>query len=157
MLRRAAIQRAFEEAGSVNALVGLWAFVDPYTFVTKGGDLGVVYRLHSEDYEGLDHAQRRHVVHQYEAALRLLDAQTRVYQYLVKRRAAPITTGRCRAAAADELVQARTAFLNSDAGELFQIDTYLVLLHEGLAGRAGMSGRVQRAWRHPGAALRAWL
>ena len=50
------------------------------TFVTKAGDVGVVYRLQGQDYEGLDHAQRRHVVHRFEAALRLLGERSRVYQ-----------------------------------------------------------------------------
>src|ERR1700681_4461265 len=102
MLTHRAIRREYDEAGSVNALLALWAFVDETTFVTKAGDVGVVYRLHGQDYEGLDHTQRRHVVHQYEAALRLLDDRTRVYQYLVKRRMPPITAAAC----ADPVVHA---------------------------------------------------
>ena len=72
MLTHRAIRRDYDEAGSVNALLALWAFVDDGTFVTKAGDVGVVYRLQGQDYEGLDHAQRRQVVHRFEAALRLL-------------------------------------------------------------------------------------
>ena len=79
MLTHRAIRRDYDEAGSVNALLALWAFVDDGTFVTKAGDVGVVYRLQGQDYEGLDHAQRRHVVHRFEAALRLLGERTREY------------------------------------------------------------------------------
>jgi type IV secretory pathway VirB4 component len=85
MLTHRAIRREYDEAGSVNALLALWAFVDEGTFVTKAGDVGVVYRLQGQDYEGLDHAQRRHVVHRFEAALRLLGERSRVYQYFFKR------------------------------------------------------------------------
>ena len=77
MLTHRAIRREYDEAGSVNALLALWAFVDDGTFVTKAGDVGVVYRLQGQDYEGLDHAQRRHVVHRFEAALRLLGERSR--------------------------------------------------------------------------------
>src|SRR4030095_4808335 len=34
-----------------------------------------------QDYEGLDHWERRHVVHRFEAALRLLGERSRVYQW----------------------------------------------------------------------------
>ena len=95
MLTRRAIRREYDEAGSVNALLALWAFVDEGTFVTKAGDVGVVYRLQGQDYEGLDHAQRRHVVHRFEAALRLLSEHSRMYQYFFKRQAPPITAAAC--------------------------------------------------------------
>ena len=89
MLTHRAIRRDYDAAGSVNALLALWAFVDDSTFVTKAGDVGLVYRLYGQDYEGLDHAQRRHVVHQFEAALRLLDERSRVYQYLLQTAGSP--------------------------------------------------------------------
>src|SRR5438046_8799083 len=54
MVRPRAIRRAFDEAGSVNALLALWAFVADGTFVTKAGDVGVVYRLQGQDYEVAD-------------------------------------------------------------------------------------------------------
>src|ERR1700682_4695305 len=97
MLTHRAIRREYDEAGSVNALLALWAFVDDGTFVTKAGDVGVVYRLQGQDYEGLDHSQRRQVVHRFEAALRLLGERSRVYQYFFKRQAPPITAAACRA------------------------------------------------------------
>ena len=82
MLRIRRILRDYEDAGSLNSLIALWGFVDDHTFLTKAGHLGVVYRLAGVDFECLDHAQRRDVVHRYEAALRCLDESCRVYQYL---------------------------------------------------------------------------
>jgi len=157
MLRHRTIRRDFEQAGSVNALLALWAFVDDDTFVTKAGDVGLVYRLHGQDYEGLDHAQRRDVVHRYEAALRLLDEECRVYQYLFKRRVPPITAAPCALPVVHQAVQARAAHLNARAGELFETELYLVLMYEGLGRTTGMATRVERAWRHPRVAMRAWL
>src|SRR5262249_40359471 len=84
MLKMARILRDYEEAGSVNSLLALWGFVDDHTFLTKAGHVGLVYRMGGLDYECLDQAQRRDIVHRFEAALRLLDESCRVYQYLCK-------------------------------------------------------------------------
>ena len=42
-LRR--ILRDYQDAGSVNSLLALWGFVDDETFLTKAGDVGLVYRV----------------------------------------------------------------------------------------------------------------
>ena len=68
-LRR--IIRDYQEAGSLNGLIALWGFVDDHTFLTKAGHVGIVYRLAGADYECLDQAQRRDIVHRFEAAVRL--------------------------------------------------------------------------------------
>lgn len=70
-LRR--LLRDYRAAGSLNELLAPSAFVDDSTFVTKSGDVGLVYRLRGVDYEGLDHAQRGEVAHRFASALRLLD------------------------------------------------------------------------------------
>ena len=82
MVRLGRILRDYREAGAVNSLIALWGFVDETTFLTKSGHVGVVYQLRGQDAEGLTHAQRRTIVHQFEAALRLLDEHCRVYQYV---------------------------------------------------------------------------
>src|SRR5688572_30284134 len=92
-LRR--LLRDYAEAGSVNGLLALWGFVDEHVFLTKAGDIGVVYQIRGVDYEGCDHPQRRAIVHRLEAALRLLDERYRVYQYLLKRRIEPFVAGPC--------------------------------------------------------------
>src|SRR6476469_5428405 len=109
--------------------------------LTKAGDVGVVYRLQGQDYEGLDHAQRRQVVHRFEAALRLLGERSRVYQYFFKRQAPPITASACASPVDDQAVRARAAHLNEKAGELFEMQLFLVLMYEGLAEGARMATR----------------
>lgn len=95
MVKLSRILRDYREAGSVNDLLALWGFVDDTTFLTKAGHVGVVYRLGGIDYEGLTHAQRNAVAHRFEAALRLLNEQCRVYQYLMKRVIEPIVAAPC--------------------------------------------------------------
>jgi type IV secretion/conjugal transfer VirB4 family ATPase len=151
------ILRDYQDAGSVNSLLALWGFIDDYTFLTKTGHVGVVYRLAGADYECLDQAQRRDVVHRFEAALRLLDDSCRVYQYLCKQRIAPIDAAPCRNAVADTAIRRRIAYLNARRGELYEIALYLVIVYEGLCGPGGTSTRLHRVWRQPQRAVREWL
>src|SRR5919108_4799247 len=157
MLKVRRILRDYEEAGSLNSLIALWGFVDDETFITKAGHVGVVYRLAGVDYECLDHAQRRDVVHRFEAAIRLLDESCRVYQYLIKRRVAPITPAPCAQQVAHEAVQRRAAYLNSRRDELYEFDLHLVLLFDGLSSRRATARRVAELWTQPRAAIRKWL
>ena len=89
--------------------------------------------------------------------LRLLGERSRVYQYFFKRQAPPITAAACASPVIDQAVRARAAHLNEKVGELFEMDLFLVLMYEGLAEGTRMATRVERAWRSPRAALRAWL
>ena len=90
MMRVGRILRDYSEAGAINAQIALWGFVDDETFLTKAGHVGLVYRIHGQDAEGLTHDQRRQLVHQMEAALRLLDERCRVYQYVLRQEAAGV-------------------------------------------------------------------
>ena len=157
MLRIRRILRDYEDAGSLNSLIALWGFVDDRTFLTKAGHVGVVYRLAGVDFECLDQAQRRDIVHRYEAALRGLDESCRVYQYLCKRRMPAITPAACRQRVAHEAVHRRSAYLNGRRDELFQLDLHLVLVYEGLRSHAPSGRRLRSLWSDPRAAVRDWL
>ncbi len=118
MLKVGRILRDYQEAGSVNALLALWGFVDGQTFLTKAGDVGIVYRLTGADYECLDQTQRRDVVHRFEAALRLFDEHFRVYQYLFKRRLGPIAATPSGHRLADEATRRHLENLNARGQDL---------------------------------------
>jgi hypothetical protein len=64
----ARILRDYKDAGSLNELLALWGFVDDSAFLTNAGHVGLVYRVHGIDYEGLTHEQRQALVHRVEAA-----------------------------------------------------------------------------------------
>ena len=156
MLKVRRILRDYQDAGSVNSLLALWGFVDDETFLTKAGDVGLVYRVAGADYECLDQTQRRDIVHRFEAALRPLDDACRVYQYLCKRRIDPIVAAPCGQRLAHEAIQRRTAYLNARREELYDLDLYFVLVYEGLRS-PDTSSRLRGLWRDPRAALRQWL
>jgi type IV secretion system protein VirB4 len=155
MMRVGRILRDYAEAGAVNAQIALWGFVDDQTFLTKSGHVGLVYRIHGRDAEGLTHDQRRQLVHQVEAALRLLDERCRVYQYVLKQEAEPFVAARCARPVAQEAITRRVEFLNARRAHLFTLDHFLVLMYEPAA--TASTHVFARAWRQPQEALRAWL
>ena len=156
MIRLQRILRDHREAGSVNSVLALWGFVDDETFLTKAGHVGMVFRLAGVDYECLDDAARRTVVHGFEAALRVLDEHCRLYQYLCKRRIDPLQAAGCDDAVVNDAVQQRVAFLNARRDELYEVGLYFVLMYEGIQKRL-TSTRLQGLFRNPQRALRECL
>src|SRR6185312_13300888 len=118
VVRISRILRDYSDAGGVNTLLPLWAFVDGGTFLTKAGHVGVVYNLRGVDVDGLTQAQRRALTHRMEAALRQLDERCRGYQYLVKRTVDPFVAPLCAEPVAQEALNRRTAYLNDRRPEL---------------------------------------
>jgi type IV secretion system protein VirB4 len=156
MVKLSRILRDYQDAGSVNDLLALWGFVDDTTFLTKAGHVGLVYRVRGVDYEGLTHAQRNAVAHRFEAALRLLNEQCRVYQYLLKRIIEPIVAAPCPQPVAHEAIHRRATYLNERRHSLYDVALYLVLLYEP-ASVVRTSTRLRRLGRAPREALREWL
>jgi len=150
------ILRDYQDAGSVNSLLALWGFVDDDTFLTKAGDVGVVYRLAGADYECLDQAQRRDIVHRFEAALRPLDPACRVYQYLCKRRIDPIDAAPCRQRLAHEAIQRRDRLSEHPARGVVRPRP---VPRAGVRGPAVSRYQLPASWSlaRPRAALRQWL
>jgi len=150
------ILKDYQAAGSVNGLLAIWGFVDEYTFLTKAGHVGMVFRVRGLDYEGLDAAARRDAVHRFEAALRALDEHCRLYQYLCKRRVRQFDAGRCEQRVAREAIERRTAYLNDRREDLYHIGLYMVLVYEGLQ-RRGARSRLKGTLTHPHRAVQEWL
>ncbi len=154
---------AYDQAGAVHTLLAPWAFQGD-VLVSKRGDLAVAFRLHGVDYEGLDPDGRQRVAHRMETALRLLSEQWRVYSYLVKRLAPPLTATPVADQAVHAALQRRVAHWNRRVEAIYTIDLYLVLQYEGLpatlprvrgvnwrepwrwAQAAAVTGELTRAW-----------
>jgi hypothetical protein len=85
MIRIGQIAKEYLEAGAMSSLIGLFGFVDEHTFLTKSGELGVVFRAPGVDVECLDHSERDQIARRFEGAVRALDERFRIYQYLLKR------------------------------------------------------------------------
>src|SRR5438552_1602549 len=121
MVRIDRILKDYRDTGALNNLIALWGFIDDTTFLTKAGAVGVVYRLQGVDFECLDHPQRQMVAHRFEQALRQLDESFRVYQYALKRPAAPVTAAPHAHPVVDEALSRRTAYFAGKADALFEL------------------------------------
>jgi type IV secretion system protein VirB4 len=133
------------ESGAMSSLIGLLAFVDRHTFLTKGGDLGVVIRVPGLDAESLDHPERDQAARRFESAIRIFDERFRVYQYLLKRDHAPIPRAHYEDPVVEQAISNRAALLESKGRELYTFQIFMVVMYEGWH-RAGTCGDRIRAW-----------
>jgi len=131
MIRVGQIVTEFLESGAMSSLIGLFGFVDEHTFLTKSGDLGVVFRVPGIDAECLDHAERDHVARRFEGAVRALDERFRVYQYLLKQDHADIPHQHYDNPVVEQAISNRIAFLDAKSDELYTLDIFYVLMYEG--------------------------
>lgn len=151
------IFRDHRDAESAAGLLDLWGFVDEGVFLTKSGAVGAVLKIRGVDYECLDHPQRRQVVHRFEAATRVIDENTRVYQYLIKRRAAQIPAASHDNPIVHEAIQRRRTYLESKQDDLYTLDIYFVILYEGWRPRRTTSMQLRRLVDSPREAFRTWF
>ncbi len=134
----------FTECGALHTNINLFGFWNEHTFITKSGAAGLVLRVSGADYESLDHGARDLAVKRLEAALRVFDEKTRIYQILFKRQAEVIPP----AAHPNPLVQAaleqRERHLAARASDLYRLDIYFVLLREGTTATASAMSALSR-------------
>ena len=125
------ILKDYRDAGTLGREIALWGFVDEVTFLTKPGAVGTVLRLQGTDVGCLDPSQRAAITRRFEQALRQLDESFRVYQYLLKRPAAPIAGATHPQWVVHEALQRRAAAFAAKADRLFELELYVVILYEG--------------------------
>lgn len=130
MTRVDRIFRDYRDAGALNELISIWGFVDEATFLTKAGDVGLVFEMKGPDPTALTHDDRQRITHQFESALRLLNERVRVYQYFIKEHVRTFIAPTARRAVAAESFQRRAAYLNDRRSNLFTVNQYLVLVLE---------------------------
>lgn len=157
MMRVRRILKDFQETGALNSLIALWGFVDDTTFVTKAGAVGVLYRLRGIDFECLDHPQRQAIAHRFEQALRQLDDSFRVYQYLIKRPAPPVTVAPHPHPVVHEALMRRAAHFAVKRDALFHLELYLVVLYEGGVDRPSWTRQLGACLVSPATVIRERL
>ena len=145
MPRRASeIRKEHQAAGAFNALINVCSFVDKHTFLTKSGDLGVVFKAQGIDYECLDHSEMDAFTRRFEAALRTLTEEFRLYQYLLKRNSPAIPYREYRdLLVVYRAIQDRIGFLHDKADSLYSLELYFVLIYEGWRQRGASQNRLR--------------
>lgn len=151
------IWREFANAGPLNTLIPVFAFVDDHIFLTKTGDLGIAFRVRGVDYECLDPEQVDYASRRFEAALRGLTEEFRLYQYLLKRDQPAIPHRLYDSPIVNKAIQGRMTFLTEHAKELYSLDLYFVLLYEGLHTQTDLRQTASTFAKNPVSALKERL
>jgi type IV secretion/conjugal transfer VirB4 family ATPase len=136
MIKLKRVFKDYEDTGALHAYVGIQEAIDENSFLTKGGHLFSMLRVGGIDDECLDPQQIDQIAYRLEAALRLLDENFRLYQYLIKTHAKPIQYAKSELPVVQEALASRATYLNSK--KLHQIELYWAVVYEG--GRVGRNG-----------------
>ena len=131
MFKVSEITKDWKEAGSLQAHMNLYGFWDEHAFLTKSGDLGAALKIGGMDYESLDHTGRDYAVKRLEAAFRVLDDKTRLYQILVKHNRPEIPFEQYDNPLVRAAIEQRAAFLGSKADRLYSIEIFWVVMVDG--------------------------
>ena len=123
------IFRSYAQAGALHGQIAVQEAIDNHTFLTKAGHLVQILRLAGLDDECLDPNQVEYISERIESALRLLDEDFRLYQYLIKTPVKPVESAKSEAAVVQEALANRAAYLNSQP--LSEINLYWALVYEG--------------------------
>jgi len=155
--RVAQITRHYRQAGAIGDLVPFVGFVDDAVFLTTTGAVGMVLSLEGVDYECLDPAQRAAVTARFEAALRLWDERTHLFQYVLKHRRPPRSGETHPHPAVETLLRRRHAYLQDHNATLFAVSLYLVVLVDPEPSTTAWADQLRRALSRPLATGEAWL
>lgn len=131
MVKMTRLLKDYADAGALNDRLAVWGFVDPVTFLTKTGAVGVMFRLDAIDDTCLDHAERQVVAYRFEQALRFFDESFRVYHYLVKRPAVLPIASTDPTPIVEEAVGRRVQYFAANQEVLFDYEIYIAVLYEG--------------------------
>jgi type IV secretion system protein TrbE len=147
------IFRNYDEAGSLNAMVNLFGFVGPRTFLTKTGDIGAVLEIKGVDYECLDQSSIDALTKRLESALRVFDETFRVYQILFKRNEDQIPHSYCGKPVVDSAIRGRMDYFAERADSLFSVSIYFAVLCPALSARRSLTRSILDFPASPGRAL----
>jgi type IV secretion system protein TrbE len=125
------IRKDYGEAAPLSTQINLFGFVDNEIFLTKSGDLGIIFGIEGVDYECLDRNTVDNITRRLTASFRIFDEKCRVYQYLFKRNSASIPFSTSSNPIVHAATENRMAYLRAKADSLYSFQIYYVVLYEG--------------------------
>ena len=154
MFKLSQIRTDYNEAAALCTQINLFGFIDDEVFLTKSGDLGMVFVLDGVDYECLDPNAIENLTRRLASAFRIFDEKCRVYQYLFKRNRESIPFQTYRNPIVNAAIQNRIAYLQARAESLFSFQIYYVMLYEGFRYSTSLLKSLGKLASRPGGALR---
>src|SRR6202790_5033966 len=154
MLKLAGIAKDYREAGALCTQVNLFGFVDNEVFLTKSGDLGIVFSIGGVDHECLEANTVENLTRRLNAAFRLFEEKYRIYQYLFKRNRANIPFQTHPNPIVNAATLNRIAYLGAKAESLYSFEINYVLLYQGFRHNSSLLESLQNMVSGPGEILR---
>ena len=130
MMKVVRIFKDYRESGALSALVGVDSAIDDYTFLLKNGGLMSVIAVNGIDDECLDASEIDRIARRFEGAVRVLDENVRLYQYLIKRNNASISARSYRDPVLQKVISSRLGYLQAKADNLYSLEIYFVIVCE---------------------------
>ncbi len=153
MLSLRNVLRDYRQTGAPNEHVQLWGWLDDVTFLTKGGDVGVVMRVRGADYECLDTASINTLSARLDSAFNILSDRVRIYQYLFKSSMGELPHREYDDPVVAEAVRNRVEFFrNRDVG-LHSVEIYYVIVHEAPRQEAALLPLLAQLFENPAKAF----
>jgi type IV secretion/conjugal transfer VirB4 family ATPase len=153
MLRLDKVVKPWKEAASLNDHINLYGFWNETVFLTKSGDVGMVFRVSGVDYESLDHGEQEYAVKRLEAALKAFGPGFHVYQYLFKRNRPEIPFAHYDDPVVEAAIDQRRQFFEAKRDRLYQIEIFYCIVLEGARSKTGVAAALARLFRDPAGAL----
>ena len=154
MFKLSQIRTDYNEAAALCTQINLFGFIDGEVFLTKSGDLGMVFALDGVDYECLDPNAIESLTRRLAAAFRSFDEKCRVYQYLFKRNRENIPFRSYANPVVNAAIANRIAYLQAKAESLFSFQIYYVVLYEGFRYSTSLLKTLGKLASRPGEAFR---
>ena len=153
MLRLSRIFKNYNETGSLGEQINLYGFIGPQAFLTKSGEVGVVFEVRGVDYECLDDTAIDGFTKRLESALKLFDENNTLYQYLFKRNNEAIPYKLYANPIVNAAIKNRIAHLGSKADTLFSLSVYYVVLYRGFQATHKLGSALSDLPKNPRKAL----
>jgi type IV secretion/conjugal transfer VirB4 family ATPase len=149
MLNLRKIIKPYTETGALNEQVNLYGFIDPHSFLTKSGDVGVILQVHGVDYECLDGNSLDTITKRLESAFRLFDSNFRIYQYLFKRNHETIPHKKYANTIVNTAIENRIRHFEQKADTLYSLQVFYVVLFEGFQRKQALLRSVAEFHKNP--------
>jgi hypothetical protein len=154
VFKLAQITKEYNEAAALCSQINLFGFIDDEIFLTKSGDLGIVFSLEGIDHECLDVSTIENLTRRISAAFRIFDEKCRVYQYLFKRNRQNIPHKTYQNPIVNAAIESRMAHLETKAESLYSFRINYVVLYEGFRHKASILQGFGKLTTHPVEAAR---
>jgi type IV secretion/conjugal transfer VirB4 family ATPase len=135
MLNLPTLLKPWKEAGSLHDHIPFWGWVDNHTLLTKAGDVCTFLRVPGIDFECIGDGELETYTKRFEASLKLLDPEWRLYQLLFRHNDPAIPRRQYPDRVVDAAIGARARHFERRRTNLYGIDIFYVLLHHARSRR----------------------